>query len=49
VPEPYIHTAIREHVARLANRTPLMDDYAEDLEEIEDTLTALVEANDEEF
>jgi len=39
---------IREHVARLANPAPLMDDYAEDMEEINDTLAALNEATDDE-
>lgn len=42
--EADVVAAIREPVARLANRAPLMDDYAEDMEEIEATLAALVEA-----
>lgn len=37
-------TAPREHVARLANRLPLMDHYAVDLEEIENTFAALAQA-----
>ena len=42
-------TAIREHTARLANRLSLMDHYTVDLEEIEDTLAALIKATDDEL
>lgn len=49
MPEADVIPVIREHVPRLANRLPLMDDYAVDLKEIADTLAALVEATDDEL
>lgn len=44
--EANILTVIREHMARLANRLPLVEDYAVEMKEIEDMLAALVGATE---